>query len=888
MKKALYLLCILLLPFFVNAQITVVPAATAATLANKLLGPGVIMFNPVLTCATNAEGTFSGISTISFDSGIVLTSGNSVDVANPASFFASTANGTPGDAQLTALAGQPTNDACVLQFDFRPAGDTIKFEYVFGSEEYTDFTCSEFNDVFGFFISGPGIAGSANIALVPGTTIPVCINSVNCGGTGGSPTSPGCTSLGAGSPFCSYYVNNSAGTTIAYDGLTVTLTAIAAVTPCDTYHLKIGVADAVDDILDSGVFLKAGSLTSTGISVSPVGINPSDTGFGAQYCVRECTPGKFVFHATGSLADSTVIHFLVGGTAINGFDYSTIPDSVVIPAHDSTDTLYIYGLAVPPTGPKTVELYIYGPFSCGGVPTIIDSAELTIYDSLFVQILTPDTAICLGQSVTINTAGSSSLVYSWSPAATLSSSTVQSPVATPVVTTTYTVSALYAGSGCAPSTDEITVYITTLAALNVGPPVQSICVGSPLQLGVTASPAGGYTYNWTPATYLNNATIPNPIVTPGVVGNFEYVVTVGSAVPGCMATDSFLLHVLPNDFTLTSPDTGVCFFYGPFQVIASGDSEFSYQWSPSMGVSNPYIIDPSITPPGPGSYTYVITASYPGCPNMVHNITYTIEAPNVDILIGDTTFCIGTTIPIPVVITPAGEAYTFAWSTPTAGLSDPSIIDPGFFMPTAGSYSYTLTITSPLGCTSSDSVTFNTAPPIVIGIAPGNTTIDYGQSIQLNAFNLSVPATPLIWYWYPNDGTLTDNNINNPIATPTDSSETYTVIAMNEAGCRDTLSETISVDRDVNECIPAAFSPNNDGLNDVFRVCAAKYQRLVEFAIFNRWGQKIYDNTTDISKGWDGTFNGVPQDIGVYNYMVIIAKPDGTNKTYNGSVTLIR
>ena len=327
---------------------------------------------------------------------------------------------------------------------------------------------------------------------------------------------------------------------------------------------------------------------------------------------------------------------------------------------------------------------------------------------------------------------------------------------------------------------------------------------------------------------------------------------------------------------------------GPFQVIASGDSEFSYLWTPAAGVSNPYIIDPSITPPGPGSYTYVITASYPGCPNMVHNITYTIEAPNVDILIGDTTFCIGTTIPIPVVITPAGEAYTFAWSTPTAGLSDPSIIDPGFFMPTAGSYSYTLTITSPLGCTSSDSVTFNTAPPIVIGIAPGNTTIDYGQSIQLNAFNLSVPATPLIWYWYPNDGTLTDNNINNPIATPTDSSETYTVIAMNEAGCRDTLSETISVDRDVNECIPAAFSPNNDGLNDVFRVCAAKYQRLVEFAVFNRWGQKIYDNTTDISKGWDGTFNGVPQDIGVYNYMVIIAKPDGTNKTYNGSVTLIR
>ena len=142
---------VVITPFVSTAQLTVLPGVTAAVMANKLAGPGVLVLNPILTCATNAYATFSGTSTLSFDSGIVLTSGQAkttggvVGVNGPASGFASTANGTPGDPQLTALAGQPTHDACILQFDFRPIGDTVKFEYVFGSEEYTDFTCSTFN-----------------------------------------------------------------------------------------------------------------------------------------------------------------------------------------------------------------------------------------------------------------------------------------------------------------------------------------------------------------------------------------------------------------------------------------------------------------------------------------------------------------------------------------------------------------------------------------------------------------------------------------------------------------------------------------------------------------------------------------------------------------------
>jgi len=885
--RLVILASVALLPLISSAQLTVVPGVTAAVMANKLAGPGVLVLNPVLTCATNAYATFSGTSSLSFDSGIVLTNGTAktgggvVGVNGPASGFASTANGTPGDPQLTALAGQPTYDACILQFDFRPIGDTVKFQYVFGSEEYTDFTCSSFNDVFAFFISGPGYATATNLALVPGTNIPVCINSVNCGATGGYSTST-CAALGAGSPFCAYYVNNIGGTTLSYDGLTKTLTAIGAVTPCDTFHLKIGVADASDDVYDSGVFLKAGSLTSVSFSTTSHGIDPADTGFASQYCIRGCTPGKFIFTNTGSTADSLTIHYIIGGTGVNGIDYTTIADSAIIPAHDSTDTVYIYGLTSA-TGTKTVELYILAPYTCGGGAVILDSVELTIYDSLTLHINTPDTTICIGQDVLINTSGTSPMVYTWSPSSTLNNSTLLSPTATPTVTTTYTITGSLTGSGCPPSQASITISVHEPPTLNVGPPIQKTCVGVPLQIGVTATPAGAYQYGWTPTTYLNNSTVADPIVTPGLQGNFEYVVNVTYPGGGCGTRDSFLLHVLPDSFTLVNPDTNICYPSGTYQIIAFGDSEFTYLWTPATGVSNPNIIDPTITPGGTASYT--ITASYPGCPDLHHSISYNVEHPIVNIIPFDTTFCIVSPFIIPVTVSPADSPYTITWS-PGTDLSNIHILEPTFFSSVSGSFTYDVTVKTALGCTSHDSVTLNPEASINLSLTPGNTTIPYGSSLQLQAS--STTPNPMYFTWIPDNGTLSNPNINDPIATPLDSVTTYTVYAMNQYGCKDSASITIDLDY-LGTCIPTAFTPNNDGLNDIFRICnGVKFEKLVDFRIFNRWGEVVYENTSDPNKGWDGTYKGVPQDMGVYNYLIIIAMPDGTNKIYKGDVTLIR
>jgi hypothetical protein len=167
-------------------------------------------------------------------------------------------NDTPGDPDLTALAGQPTYDAAVLEFEFVPTADRIFLQYVFSSDEYNEYIGS-INDVFAFFVNG------VNYATVGDPPVPVAINTVNRGRPDVPPTNP------------EYFRNNSPFTPTYYgeicppggcintemDGLTVVLTFEAPVNPGATNHIKLAIADASDRILDSNVFIRSGSLTVT-------------------------------------------------------------------------------------------------------------------------------------------------------------------------------------------------------------------------------------------------------------------------------------------------------------------------------------------------------------------------------------------------------------------------------------------------------------------------------------------------------------------------------------------------------------------------------------------------------------------------------------------------
>lgn len=261
MKNFLSILFFAGIPALTWAQLTVQNQQTAIDLVNTLVASsgtaGITISNPVLTCDTLSNGLFSGTSNLGISNGIVLGTGAVATDTSLALFgidggyldFSSYMANTAGDADLNALVTSPTYDACVLEFDLQPAGNYIEFEYVFGSEEYPDYNCTSFNDIFAFFVSGPGITGLHNMAIIPGTTIPVSINSINDGSNGN------CSS------YQNLYVSNT-GSITTVDGFTTPLIATHPVTPGQTYHLKLAVSDVSDGIFNTFVFLKANSLKS--------------------------------------------------------------------------------------------------------------------------------------------------------------------------------------------------------------------------------------------------------------------------------------------------------------------------------------------------------------------------------------------------------------------------------------------------------------------------------------------------------------------------------------------------------------------------------------------------------------------------------------------------
>ena len=270
---------------------------------------------------TNAKmiGFFDGDSSnIGFNAGILLASGD-INIAPGPNNSGSEGvdNGTVGDADLSMLSGVPTYNAAALEFDFETVNDTVNFRYVFASEEYPEYACGTFNDAFGFFISGPGILGpfsdsAMNIALIPGTTTPVAINSVNSGVAGLSGNPLNCDSIDpAWATYSVYYVNNGDGSnpgldsTVQYDGFTTPLVAEVVLIPCQTYHIKLAVADAFDGVFDSGVFLEAGS-------------------FGAAVGVPFAISADSINNATCTGAsDGEIYTSTTGGTAPYSFLWST-------------------------------------------------------------------------------------------------------------------------------------------------------------------------------------------------------------------------------------------------------------------------------------------------------------------------------------------------------------------------------------------------------------------------------------------------------------------------------------------------------------------------------------------------------------------------------------
>jgi hypothetical protein len=320
---------------------------TATDLANALVGTAVTVSNVTYSGATRAGGKFSGDpSIIGFGSGIVLGSGKvqtvpgdpacSVGVEGPnncneKSGGDNTTNfGTPGDPDLTAASGFQTFDASILEFDFVPQFANVQFKYVFSSEEYSNYSNTQFNDVFAFFVNG------TNCALVPGTSNPVSVNTINNGNDVGGDTTPHHPELFRDN------VNPAPSIDTQMDGLTTVLACNATVNASQTNHMKLAIADASDAALDSAVFLQGQSLISgTQISTSLSGGGQSGTSISVSNGTAVTDSAKL----SGVNASSA------GGTV----SYTVFSDSACATQIASGGTKTVTNGTVPNSDPVTIN-----------------------------------------------------------------------------------------------------------------------------------------------------------------------------------------------------------------------------------------------------------------------------------------------------------------------------------------------------------------------------------------------------------------------------------------------------------------------------------------------------------------------------------------------------
>ncbi len=571
-----------------QAQIVIDNSLTVADyVQNVLIGQGVavsnITFNGQPGDQVNIQiGSFDGTDcNVGISSGLVLGSGDVSFVEGPNNSGGFTGD-SPGnfdtsDPDLTALIpGYTVNDWAILEFDFVPNGDTLSFNYVWGSEEYMEWVNTSFNDVFGFFLSGPGIAGpysnnAINIAQIPGTALPVTIDNVNNGSN------------------AEYYIDNEVEPDystndyyIQLDGFTVPLEAMAIVQCGGSYHIKIAIADAGDTILDSAVFLEEGSFSSNSVVevALTIDVGPPE----ADLIYEDCGLATISF-TRSPLSDLSVEDMVIvtwGGSAINGVDYTEMQDTIIFPVGVTTVEFDIDafedGIA---EGTENVFLDILNLAACNGAGLVTnyeffidDEPELLVVDGF-------SETICLGDTLEIApiiTGGYGNYNYLWS-----TTETTPSILASPIITSVYNV--IVSDTCGMPSDDgDITVEIIEYPPLEVVIDQGNIDLDCGEGVNLTATVGGGdgvySNWFWYDENGANLFGWQNSLWYSTWQGASEITVSVQDGC-GFIATNTIDVTLDVPPLFLDAPDDVLALCNENFNVTAEasgGQPGFTYNW----------------------------------------------------------------------------------------------------------------------------------------------------------------------------------------------------------------------------------------------------------------------------------------------------------------------
>jgi hypothetical protein len=591
LKKIFFIIILFSLnSLFTYAQsILINTAQTPSQLVNNvLLGFGVTASNitingsPVTanTPVSNITSFTNNNPAFPFSAGMLLTTGNGVGAQGPNNSTSSTNNNPPTtnvstDPELNALAAGTVTNGTVLEFDFIPSGDTMSFRYIFGSEEYPEFSPSSFNDAFGLFLWGPGIsgpyaqtgypAGGANIAVIPGG-IPVTINNVGDASN------------------TAYYVFNDNGSTygtaIQYDGTTVVLTAAASVQCNQTYHIKLAISNVGDQSFDSGVFLEAGSFASDAVAVTVATVSGDTT------IIEGCTDANFIFtRPSTQLDDTLIINYTITGDAVEGVDYNDLINPITfLPGEDSVI------LNLTPTqdgiteGFESVIITVEIINPCND--TIFSSGTIYIGEGPIINISENDPLVkCATDSIPLFASASGGYApydYEWttlsgSPAGTgdtISGSISQNGTVSYLVTATDNCN--FSG------TDTVTITMNQTLAIDTMGTEPSSCQPTGVVWGLAAGTTGIPSFNWT-GPGSNNTNFIDASVWEDIPSGWYYFTVTDDV---CSVNDSVYVDLLdPPIAEFTASPLSGC---SPLEVTITNNSQNGtvYLWNLGDGTIN--------------------------------------------------------------------------------------------------------------------------------------------------------------------------------------------------------------------------------------------------------------------------------------------------------------
>ena len=794
LRKVLILLTVFILGFCIQskAQLTITSASGITPqqlVQNILVGTGVTISNVTFNGSSgnitgDMIGSFTTGSTptnMGFPTGVILSSGGVTGAMGPNNSGSTTTATSMStqllDPQLQALVPLKTViESSVLEFDFVPLADTIKFRYVFGSEEYPEWVNDLYNDVFGFFISGANPMGpnyvNKNIALIPNTSLPVCIDNVNVNTNS------------------QYFITNPTGGSIQYDGFTTILTAWALVIPCTSYHMKLAIADCGDPSYDSGVFLEANSFSSPHVSIQKTTSNPSAS---AQNAIEGCSnmflTFKYPFKPNPPLPISIV---LIGGTATYGSDYSL---SILYPI---TNILYI--------------------------PTTADSVRLTI-----------------------------------------------TPIFDHISEGTETVTIVFQTANCGHMYDTVTFNIQDYDSLTAVAYGDTTLCNNQTPISVIAN--GGvlpYQYLW------SNGAGTAANFTPTFTSDTTFKITVKDA---CLknATDSVKI-VLDCDFARAGPDDTIC--YGQTTTLhASIDTNNHhivgtpiYSWS--NGESTPTII---VSPTDTTTYIVTITDVFSDKDSVT---VFVNPLPIVTATSDLSTICSNGSTTLH-----ATGALTYLWSSNITDLSlngQKTLANP-IISPNSSTI-YTVIGSNADSCSNTTTVNVNVSPqPNIQILAFPNPVSVFEPTVHI--YDASGENNSFLWLL----GDGTSSTLNNFYHTYSDQDTgryLINVIATNAFGCFDSANLVVIVRPDETFYVPNTFTPNNDGLNDVFKVYGMGVLTF-EMYIYDRWGKTVYKSLY-MNEGWDGKVDNELAPDGIYAYTIIYKDNIGIKHSKSGAITIIR